>query len=492
MIYNTSRSPRSINIAAPHSPFHLFDSWPIVFAISISGEQFKMTIKLSIYVSFPFIRLRRLTRKKRRAVHCLRFPPVSAKRHFHCNVVDCGHRSNFSFAPGRIEENGGNFNIRPCDLQLAQCLMQSTPIFGILNWCVRAHAREREGAREMERRPRTATIIMNNCCEIRLHHPNGIDLQSKWKLKNTSRWILRSCCKCERCVSPVRRIQWRMWIFHRKSILISFVWCACGAHFSGGNLDWLALSGTVSDINHNIGLSNGAFVWHDGAVATATSAERTKGTCICILLAGDGWWRTKAIVDFIIYDSVIDRFTLNAIVDIWPLAVTSSGNFTHFWIDATWLAVAVAMVQWYIDAAIGQSQCERPQHTAADLLRFRFASTHSNWIALFVVINCIDLCSLSGVFVRICDLGRHLFIVQFDPHLSVRATKIHIHAHTRTDTPLFFVRAKNTIFRIYFSQILSTARPGECERARERERAHTEWKHFRFILPLWSIWNWYK
>lgn len=76
---------------------------------------------------------------------------------------------------------------------------------------------------------------------------------------------------------------------------------------SGSQLDRAA-------INHNFAVSNGVFMhrehrrWGDGDSGPKENAFVEM--------------RAKAIVDFIIYDSVIDRFTLNAIVDIWPLVVT--------------------------------------------------------------------------------------------------------------------------------------------------------------------------
>lgn len=48
-----------------------------------------------------------------------------------------------------------------------------------------------------------------------------------------------------------------------------------------------------------------------------------------------------------------------------------------------------------------------------------------------------------------CDLGRHLFIVRFDPHLSVRAPK---YTHTHSDTTIVFHSREIQFSSIYFSE----------------------------------------
>lgn len=61
--------------------------------------------------------------------------------------------------------------------------------------------------------------------------------------------------------------------------------------------------------------------------------------------------------------------------------------------------------------------------------------------ALFLVFLCAPAC--------MCDLGRHLFIVRFDPHLSVRAPK---YTHTHSDTTIVFHSREIQFSSIYFSE----------------------------------------
>lgn len=137
MIYNTSRStwyPISATIYSIRGHCHRVN-------------HLRMTIKLSIYVSFlPFVQHTH-TRKEHGSL------PSEIVKTFSTyamsSTVDIG-QFFFSFAPGS-EESYGNFDIRPC-------------VDTFWKFAVRVRA-DRRGATATAT---TTTIIINNYCEIRM------------------------------------------------------------------------------------------------------------------------------------------------------------------------------------------------------------------------------------------------------------------------------------------------------------------------------------